>query len=571
MDDIIKIRLGDWQYNAGVVGLCNILDHAGYDILKYTKEYKKANGEDEKLYNEICFPLEYLHDFSKNYFDYLIYTYMNQISYYRIIKFKKNLYEIISMEIDDENYIREKIDQLNRYIKDDLHKNIKSNSYKAAFELIENSSDVVNKALNIKQIKIGKKESLTKEKLLEVKDISRQLIDIIEKFEEENYRMYIGGKNVIYNIINKNIANISILNPQVKEKDIYREVTNYFVSPVYEYINLDKKKLKYNCFNCDNPIKSFDNIALSFLNNTGFDINRKTSNVWEFQNNTGICEVCRMVYFCAPAGFTYAGDKGIFINSNTNIENLIRTNNEIRSLIITNIKHETKAMIYKSLINRINHSNVDNIKYELADVQVVTYENNKYKFMLLNESIMNVIYDANNEFAILGSGALIEDSGRYIYLYEEVFNNIANNQNLFLFIHKLLYNHIFNNEKCRYNTNQINAVMNVNVRYLKGVSNMEIDKNAIANARRYGIKIKNKYSDGNEKKIDGLSHGMLNALKTSNTDAFMDMLIRCHMYVGEDIPKLFIECLEKEEKFKVIGYAFVMGLNSVEFKKNDME
>ena len=38
MKERIKIYLSDWQYNAGIVGLCSILEYAR-DEIKYEKQY----------------------------------------------------------------------------------------------------------------------------------------------------------------------------------------------------------------------------------------------------------------------------------------------------------------------------------------------------------------------------------------------------------------------------------------------------------------------------------------------------------------------------------------------------
>ncbi|MBS5596349.1 hypothetical protein [Peptostreptococcus sp.] len=70
MEDVIRISLGDWQYNAGIVGLYRILKHAGFDIIEYTDKYN--NMEDKKLNrfinHEIIFPSVYLENFTEKYY-----------------------------------------------------------------------------------------------------------------------------------------------------------------------------------------------------------------------------------------------------------------------------------------------------------------------------------------------------------------------------------------------------------------------------------------------------------------------------------------------------------------------
>lgn len=102
MEDIIKITLGDWQYNAGIVGMYNILKHSGKDIIEFTSNYVKGENKENVNSNfEICFPIEYLDNFANDYFDYLIDTYINQISYGKIVGFKVDAENIIDIEDED--------------------------------------------------------------------------------------------------------------------------------------------------------------------------------------------------------------------------------------------------------------------------------------------------------------------------------------------------------------------------------------------------------------------------------------------------------------------------------------
>ena len=80
--------------------------------------------------------------------------------------------------------------------------------------------------------------------------------------------------------------------------------------------------------------------------NTGFDTNRKLSHVWNFNNDIAMCPICKLVYSCVPVGFTYVYGSGIFINSNTNAEELIRINSRIKSEIY---REESISGIYKIL------------------------------------------------------------------------------------------------------------------------------------------------------------------------------------------------------------------------------
>lgn len=116
MSEKIKIKLSDWQFNAGIVGLCNILEHA-------KDEVKKEN-------QHIEVKLESLENFAEKYFNYFIEKYHKYTPWYRIVSYKsimeshkynnfKNFDEKSLNALND--YIR-KMKGNNGYLKRNNHK-----------------------------------------------------------------------------------------------------------------------------------------------------------------------------------------------------------------------------------------------------------------------------------------------------------------------------------------------------------------------------------------------------------------------------------------------------------------
>ena len=68
----IKVELGNWQYNAGIVGL--------YEILKFSNENSVKIEE-----NSIIFDSKELERFEEKYFSYLIDTYQKALPWYSVI------------------------------------------------------------------------------------------------------------------------------------------------------------------------------------------------------------------------------------------------------------------------------------------------------------------------------------------------------------------------------------------------------------------------------------------------------------------------------------------------------
>ena len=304
----IRVELGNWQFNAGIVGL--------YSILKNHDE-NSVRMDSEALY----FNSEELENFEEKYFNYLIKVYEKTLSWYKIVSFKDRLDYLKNKEIDEKD-----LNEINTYVKDVLKKYLKSNSYVAAYDFISGDINPTEAEKKLKTINLKKKEKI-EDKNKEIKELLDQIEKIIEYCSSLTAKKYICGKNLIYNIIKNGWDGVSFLYRQTKEKDIYKDFKNYFISPINEYLESDKKKYKYNCFICNREIKNLDN-DFSFLVNTGFDTNRKLSHVWDFINDVAMCPICKLVYSCVPVGFSYVFGTGIFINANTNIKNLINVNSQ---------------------------------------------------------------------------------------------------------------------------------------------------------------------------------------------------------------------------------------------------
>ena len=444
----IVIELGTWQYNAGIAGLCNILEKNGIEINIH---------EDKLIFNSEEELKKALENFEEKYFNYLIEKYEKTLSWYKIVSYREKLEEIKNnFEILDEK----KFQELDKYIKEILKYYIKSASYKAAYELIGENIDPLQLEKELKPVSIKKNEKISdkKEDILKMIDKALVLIEYCEKGKE-----YLAGKNVIYTLIKNAWNGVCFLNPQTKEKNFYKDFKNYFVDTALSYLDEDKSKYKYECFVCDNKIKNFDN-DFSFLNETGFDTARKPSHAWNFLNNTGMCPLCRLIYSCIPAGFSYVYGNGIFINSNQSLTELLRVNRLVYEKIYNhNTKNEgNSSLTYRALAEALKDEKEENLKYELADIQMVRYENEKYYFNILSKNIIKIIKNSKNDLDFLTKAyyKVNKDDKDKCSVYEEVMKRVLNNQNLFTLIYKLLFYKISRDENCFFTLKHIMNILN---------------------------------------------------------------------------------------------------------------
>lgn len=563
----IKIELGNWQYNAGVVGL--------HEILTFTdKECVKL--EDDSM----TFDSKELEGFEEKYFAYLIEMYKKSLPWYKIVSYKDRVEKLLTdieiepfEEVINENIIKE----IDNYIKSILKYYLKSKSIASAYEFIKGEINPLEIEKELKGISLKKNENISAKKD-EIIESLEKVKKVIEYFELEDSKKYIGGKNIVYSVVKNGWNKVSFLNPQTKEKDIYKDFKNYFVEPTKQYLEEDKSKYKYSCFICDRELKKFEN-DFSFLNNTGFDVARKPSHVWNFQNDVAMCPICKLVYSCIPAGFSYVHGAGVFINANINIKNLIKVNTKIKSDIY---REEKDSGIYKILSNglrdgikiklkeNLKENIIKNEKYELEDIQLVRYENENYYFNILSKNMIRVVNDCKKEFDYLLNNSFLENGSRYI-LMDEVMKRVLNNENLFSLIHRALYSKNSIKDKNYISTSSIISMLKINFEILKGAGYMEDkERDIIVRGRVAGRDLRKKYEEKDaDHKISGIAYRILNGIKTNNIDMTMDTILNCYLYCKEQVPSIITEILIDNEFHRTVGYAFVTGLLGKDYNPNE--
>jgi len=578
MDEKIELKLKDWLFNAGLLGFINIL-----------VEEAKSSGELE-IDNKnrlIKFSPKVLENFEYKYFDFFIKRYGKTLTYGKILEFEKYIDEF------EEN--GEKIRSINelKMINDKItffKAKIKSESYKKAYDFIEkNGTDkILGLEKELKKIK-EPKENVDEISMENVKNnfkIMKEIIDFFKKKimdEEGNIKNYLAAKNIAYVIINNAWSSVSFLNKANAVKDIYEEYKSYFVEPALEYINANKSKFKYKCTISNMPMKDYKN-TLGFLNDTGFDVNRKPSHVWNFVNDIAVTPLVTLIYSCVPAGFIYGADKGIFVNANHNIDQLYKINNGIAYNILEDESEEKNINLYKNLLKEIKKEK-DNTKYELSDIQIVKFEEGHYKFTLLSRNILKLLSENKEKLDdLLDKWYLIDR--RYFYLYDTAITELLNNQNLFSLINKLCYYKI-SKTKLYCKLKNIEDLLKINLDYIRRLKKMdkqeivekeeskkiseELTEKDIFYIRRDAMIFREEYirKSGNDKKIGSLLYRLQNALRINNVDMFMDALISAHAYAGKNISSLFAKALLNDENFQTLGHGFLLGLLGEDKSKNE--
>lgn len=526
MGEKIRIELSDWQFNAGIVGFYNVLSHAGDKII-ISEQY-------------IEFDKEVLIDFNDKYFEYLIQTYEKVTNYFEI---QNKLKLLLTLEEGQKTDIYEKyLKEINTKLDNAPYRDIRKK--------------IARKHLNAKNI-----NRTILEKLEGMLGIERNTIlkrELIGYYNQQTGKSSV-PKAVIDKHVNTNMLNI----PKICKN-------------VEKYINVDKTKFKIKCFICKNKIKKIGK-GLNFLLNTYFDTDRKTSHIWNLSSDIEICPICEFVYYCVPAGFITVYGKGLFINNNNSVRDLINTNTILKTEVTGMLNQKNNSLTYKSLINAINKQKNSKVQYELQDIQIIGYDNDKYRFNILSKEVLRIIRESEKQLNSLINSIYVvkrKSTTDTFRIYDNVIENILNNYNMFTLIHKLLIFKITDSESITtyYNMKHIMDLIIININYLKGVEGMDKskeNKELVKGARMDGLRLRREYfNNDNDKekstakaKIKGISYRLLNALKTKNSEMFMHNIVTSYMYMEKTIPSILTMALEDEDELGIIGYAFVTGLN----------
>lgn len=546
-EKVLEFRLNSWMENAAICGLVNIL---GEDKVKIKPQ-------------SIEVAVEELQNFEEAYFNYFATQYKKLSSLTKVLDYEDEM-----NRHQQENFVhfdQKAYDRLQKYLATLNQYGVRGGSYLAVYPLIDSSIDIVSKIKEVKidKLKRGEMDQNKKQVIEQVKKAYQILTEILAYFHREDVQRYLAAKIQIYNVINNGYNDVSFLNRQESKGDFFEKYHNYFVESAMNYLEEDHEKDKLTCTNCGKPIKKGD-ISYSFINQAGYDANRKQSNAWSFTNDLFMCPVCRLLYTCIPAGFTYVYNQGLFVNDNHSVKALLNVNTGIRLDVLSLNKTEVKTNdTYAALIRTLQDGMHRQHRRELQDIQVVRYENDRYYFNLLPKHILKTIDQSKDQLPDLFNAGF-SLNGEYQNLYREIITRLMNNTNLFSLIYQVLRTKGTGGQVYA-NTYHIMKMIEINQNFLKELIHMkELEKDELDKIRSDGYFLKKEYA--NKNKADSIGLRLLNALKANNKDAFMDMLLNSYMYLNKKVPKYFTDIFLDDERFKTIGYCFVTGMIGEAYK-----
>ncbi|MBO5348782.1 MAG: type I-B CRISPR-associated protein Cas8b1/Cst1 [Clostridia bacterium] len=603
-----KIYLNEWFINAGIIGFIRILEHNKDNFLIIKNNY-------------IEFDTENLKKFHKYYFKYFFdkYNVGEKLEKRIEISFGK-----IKTYLEDESgkkEIHDKLKNEKKYIKTTLKSQIdkiKKIDEKVYTEVQEAYNELDKVKTNEDLLKLEElkkcfiqnfyKENINKKITLNLfKSIlsgsyfgQPSFLNVVKSSlsygEQQDlmYKDYISNivEDGILNDISKNKYGISEIEEMIQNKKdnefITKEVKTIYSSIDKKFLQkgksideiivyLDNNVFK-NCTMCggehiitDSYTESnFIPLAVSSANMTNF--------FWNQNPKFPICDLCKLILFCIPAGVTsinkiikendtYKEKEMLsFVNYDTDVETLLKTNNSFTN---NSKKDKTQYNPYGELILNIVEQNKKVSEWELQNIFVIEFEAEYLAFSRMQ--YFNIKRHVTKLFK--NHSNLINSINDYKYKLQ-IIDYILKGKDFTNVINERLRSEIEKEKLYGFN-----SYVATKIQYT-----LEILKKEECKSMEDEIKNANKKShfmytlgndihdelkkSNNENKLDGYIYKMLNCIKTNNKKDFTDVAIRIIWSTGKDIPEILVKNNENIN-WQELGHSFIAGLTSSRYVKEE--
>lgn len=605
-----KIYLNDWFYNCGIVGFLKILEHNEKQFVTKRNNYIEIETED-------------LREFNKYYFKYFY-------DRYNVVESVKNRtlknFEYIESNIEtplenkeEEKQRKDKIKTNKKYIKDAVKKQLDKikkideqtyNEIKEQYDKIDQETtkqgiiEIKEKILeNIGKEKTNKKLTLNlfKSVLSNTYYGQPSFLNVVKTgltYEEQEELMY---KDYVSNIVETGFIqdiiegkyNIEEINQYIEktriEGNITKEIEKIYSKIERNYIEKNKKleeiqkylkeKVIQRCSLCENEIGLTTNYSEGNFVPLAISSDNARNFFWEQNVKMPICDICKLILFCIPAGITtitktvkengeYKEKQLLsFVNLDTSVKKLYKTNMNFGN----KSRYENKeGNPYTELILDIVEQDKQISTWQLENIFVVEFEAEYGAYSRIE--YFNIKRYVSRFFTQYSEQTLLKIRD---YRYRlQIVDNVLKNKDI-----KYAINDRLRDELNKENTNGYNSFLATRVRMILNLLKKEdIEMEGI---KKSDAKLKVLYNlgiqmhedlkiTGEENKIDGYTYKMLNSIKAGNKKQFMDIVIRIHMSMGKDVSPIFIETMQTEGlDFESIAHSFLAGLISNKYEKKD--
>ena len=551
----IKLLIGDFLKNAGLVGLKYLLDASDAE-----EEIDYGIAEDKQgLWLDRQFVVNA--DWTDMYFKAFVKRYGELTNYQLVLDKIGDILEKAGQPEWDKKTCKEDLKFINE--------KLLSKSYQSGFANIKDHIENPDVYELLKSHKL--KENMEKEELCA--RLRQLTIFLQQPLCKETFSM----KSIIYNYINRFWDGKSFLLRANASKNMKSVFDVDFSEPFRKYATADHKKAKDMCIDCDGKIDAKEKVSIAFMKDQADDLTRKRSAFWNCKVDAYLCPACAFVYSLAPLGFTLAGRTFVFVNMNQNIDLLLRANSSDGKMAI-DLKREEKER-YASWIARTINLLLQEKDRELGNIQVIARgmgESDRYTFDVISKDILKLLNDKSirNDLEQLGRYPYVKTGREYWNVHETVILNLLRYHNQYEVIGKLLkmalegegflfkasfvYDIQLRSSLARKKDKTMNTGGEVMNRYAVRERGYEL-RNALLGAKGTSDNVC----------IRGTIYQLLNALSVGNVEHFMEVIMRVYCSTRLQVPDAFIEFLKDRDTFTEYGYAFLLGLQGSHYEKKE--
>ena len=541
----IKLLIGDFLKNAGLVGLKYVLDASDAE-----EEIDYGITEDKQgLWLERQFAVNA--DWTDMYFKAFVKRYGELTNYQVILDKIGDILEKAGQPEWDKKACKEDLKFINE--------KMLSNSYQSGFANMKDQIENPDVYELLKSHKL--KENMEKEELCA--RLRQLTIFLQQPLCKETFSM----KSIIYNYINRFWDGKSFLLRANASKNMKSVFDVDFSEPFRKYATADHKKAKDMCIDCDGKIDAKEKVSIAFMKDQADDLTRKRSAFWNCKVDAYLCPACAFVYSLAPLGFTLAGRTFVFVNMNQNIDLLLQANSPDGKMAV-DLKRKEKDR-YSSWIAGTINLLLQEKDRELGNIQVIARgmgESDRYTFDVISKDILKLLNDKSirNDLEQLGRYPYVKTGREYWNVHETVILNLLRYHNQYEVIGKLLkmalegegflfkasfvYDVQLRSSLARKKDKTINTGGEVMNRYAVRERGYEL-RNALLGAK----------GTSEDACIRGTIYQLLNALSVGNVERFMEVIMRVYCSTRLQVPDAFIEFLKDRDTFTEYGYAFLLG------------
>ncbi|MFR1382354.1 MAG: type I-B CRISPR-associated protein Cas8b1/Cst1, partial [Clostridioides difficile] len=406
-----------------------------------------------------------------------------------------------------------------------------------------------------------------------------ELEDLLEENDYDKLKNYLNDRlNSIAKDINEKKVSKSSINTIEK---IMKEINKNFIKKNKSIEDIKKYMDSLEvCEMCGLYKGILDEYSESNFAPLGVSTNNARNMFWNQAYVPSICDICKLILFCTPAGATYTrknylineeNEFYLFVNMDTCINELFERNNSLKAQKseYSDSKDENP---FNQLIKSIVEENTLKSEWQLRNILFVEFKASidskkckiNYfniptylaKFFVKENKKIQSIYDYKLKSNVLD---LILKSKDLKHLINNTLRNIVKSN-------------LESNNKSNisglscFNVVQLRTILN---NYKRGVYKMDYKK--LRKIYESGCEIHDYYIDKNAKnKIEGITYKILNLIKVGNKNDFMQTILRIFSPSEKTPPEEILQIFVEEDlDFESVGYAFVTGLISGKYEGKD--